>query len=57
MTSLSDTHPSPWHHEPTLCLCGFACSGHFMSMDSHNMELPVAAFFHSASSFQGPSIV
>ena len=29
----SSSHP--WHHEPTSCGCGFACSERFLSMESH----------------------
>ena len=35
--------PVPGNHEPTSCLCGFACSGRFPSMQSHTVCPSVSA--------------
>ena len=38
--------PAPDNHEPTPCVCGFACPGRFPSVESHTVCLSVSGFCH-----------
>ena len=49
--------PVPGHHCSAFCLHGFTSLGHFIEMESFNMWPVVSGIFHSASCFQGSSML